>query len=802
MLNIGRKTDMKNGSLSNREVDVSRFIPYTRLVDKHTIKTKSGYLMQVVKLDGYSFETADQIDLNQKKNIRATMLKAISNSRFAVYQHTIRREVDDNQEGFFENEWCKSLDSSYKAKLSKKRMFINEQYLTIIRRPSKSKIGLFSEIVKTLSTKVDKKLKSQIHEHSLKALQEAVNNILTTLAPYKPQLLSLVDSERGLFSEKLSFLSYLINFEHCDVRLPEMSVSDYLPTKRISFGAESFEIRGSSNEDVKLGAIISIKEYANGTGPGMLDGLLRLPHEFVITQSFGFVDRQTSLNSINQSHRKMIAAEEGAQSLIEDIEHARNDVASGQTSFGEHHLSITALGNSKVDLEKSISDCSAQLINLGIVSVREDINLEASFWANLPGNFSYIARKALISSHNFASFASFHNFPAGSKTGNHWGEAITKLETTSGTPYWFNFHERDVGNFTVIGPTGTGKTVLLTFLMAQAQRLNPTCVYFDKDRGAEIFVRAIGGDYTIVNPGRSTGLNPLQLPDTPENRSFLSSWLKILIESEGGNPLTPQENDILADAINANYETDIKHRKLSYFSELLSGYSQNHEYSLSKRIAKWHSDGDKAWLFDNDEDTLSLDNKVIGFDLTTILDDPISRTPWLMYVFHRVNTLLDGRKTIIMLDEGWKLLDDPAFSSRIKDWMKTIRKQNGILGFATQSAKDAIGSSVGDAIIEQSPTQIFLPNARASEEYYCGGFGLSKHELKIIRNLTPESRAFLLRHGTDSVIARLDLSGMAEFIDVLSGRTETVRIVEELIKEYGSKPENWLEHFKNRKVII
>ena len=97
--------------------------------------------------------------------------------------------------------------------------------------------------------------------------------------------------------------------------------------------------------------------------------------------------------------------------------------------------------------------------NIGLISAREDVNLEPAFWANLPGNFSYIARRSLISNKNFASFASLHTFPAGSKTGNHWGEAITRLETTSGTPYWFNFHERDVGNFTVIGPTGTGKTL-------------------------------------------------------------------------------------------------------------------------------------------------------------------------------------------------------------------------------------------------------------------------------------------------------------------------------------------------------
>ena len=218
------------------------------------------------------------------------------------------------------------------------------------------------------------------------------------------------------------------------------------------------------------------------------------------------------------------------------------------------------------------------------------------------------------------------------------------------------------------------------------------------------------------------------------------------------------------------------------------------------RLRRWHSDGDKAWLFDNEKDSLSLENNAIGFDLTTILDDPVSRTPWLMYIFYRVNSLLNGQKTIIMLDEGWKLLDDPAFASRIKDWMKTIRKLNGILGFATQSAKDALSSSVGDTIIEQSPTQIFLPNSKAKESDYCHGFGLSSHELKIIKTLTPESRCFLLKHGNHSVIAKLDLTGLEEYISVLSGRAESVQELERLMSQHGQTTEKWLPHFQKKKV--
>ncbi len=795
MLTAAKKEQTRFGAVAKAEQPASSFIPYTRHIDETTLKTKEGYLLKVLQINGLPFETADQIDINQRKNVRATLLRGLSNSRFAIYHHIVRREVHEHIDDFFENDWCRALDQAYQNKLSHKKMFVNEQYLTIVRRPAQGAIGFMAEFGRTISTKFDRRTQRDQEIESHKALNEAVSHIITTLAPYGPRILGFQETERGTFSEPLSFLSYLINFEKTDIRLPRMSVSEYLPQKRLSFGKETFEVRGAAPGDTKLGAVLSLKEYADGTGPGMLDGLLKLPHEFVVSQSFGFVDRQASLSAMRETKRKLIAGEQGATSLEEDMDDAIDDLASGYSTFGEHHLTVTLLGKTPAQLERVISNCVSTFVNLGIVAAREDINLEPAFWASLPGNFSFIARRSLISNKNFAGFASLHTFPSGRAFGNHWGPAITRLETTSGTPYWFNFHERDVGNFTVIGPTGTGKTVLLTFLNAQAQRLNPRTVYFDKDRGAEIYLRAIGADYTIVRSGTPTGLNPLQLPDTPENRGFLRDWIRLLVNIGYDYAHSAQDIEIISDAVNANFEEPLEHRRLNVFAELLAGHETKHGGSLAARISMWHGKGERAWLFDNPHDALKLENRNIGFDLTSILDDNISRTPWLMYVFHRVSQLLNGEKVIIMLDEGWKMLDDPAFAARIKDWMKTIRKQNGILGFATQSARDALKSNVGDAIIEQSPTQIFFPNARASEKDYCEGFGLSKHELTIIRELTPESRCFLVRHGNDSVIARLDLSGMEDFISVLSGRTETVNLMHDIMARHGTAPEQWLPVF-------
>ena len=142
-----------------------------------------------------------------------------------------------------------------------------------------------------------------------------------------------------------------------------------------------------------------------------------------------------------------------------------------------------------------------------------------------------------------------------------------------------------------------------------------------------------------------------------------------------------------------------------------------------------------------------------------ILDDPVSLAPVLLYLFHRIEMQLDGTPTIIVLEEGWKLLDTPMFAPQIKDWLQTLRKLNAIVVFVTPNIENAIESSIGDTLVQQAATSIFLPNYKASQKHYCEAFKLSEREYEIVRNLAPESRCFLVKHGMDSVVAKLDLPG-------------------------------------------
>ncbi|HEX8512743.1 MAG TPA: VirB4 family type IV secretion/conjugal transfer ATPase, partial [Allosphingosinicella sp.] len=583
------------------------------------------------------------------------------------------------------------------------------------------------------------------------------------------------------------FLSGLYNGEVRPVLLPLQDLGDYLPSRRVSFGQNTAELGAAGASPRSFFGMVSIKDYPGQTVAGMFDELLRLPFELTLSQSFGFVERQAALGRMNLALRRMRSAEDEAVSLRGDLANAKDDVAAGRAAFGEHHMTVALRADTPAAVDEGLSEVQAALADLGIISVREEIALEPAFWAQFPGNFRYIARRGLISTGNFAGLASGHNFPIGRAEGNHWGEAVTLLETTAAGPYYFNFHRGDLGNFTVIGPSGSGKTVVLNFLLAQARKFRPRIIFFDKDRGAELFIRAIGGRYDLLRPGTPSGLNPLQLPDTAANRQFLIDWVALLA---GGADI--DEIARIKDAIDANFEQPEDHRRLRHLAELFRGGHRPTASDLWSRLRPWWGDGERAWLFDNARDRTDLTAESVGFDMTQILDDPALRTPAMMYLFHRVEERLDGSAAIIVVDEGWKALDDDVFVRRIKDWEKTIRKRNGIVGFATQSAQDALESRIASAIVEQAATQIFMANPKARAEDYVGGFGLTPHEYELIRTLPDNAHCFLIKHGTDSVVARLNLTGEQDLLTILSGRERTVRLLDEIRAQTGDDPAEWI----------
>lgn len=760
-------------------------LPYARHVNDHTLETRDGLLLQTIHLRGLLFETADTSELNYRKTLRDAMFRAIGSSRFALYHHVVRREVEIDLDVDYPDAFSQQLGDRWTARLAAKQLFVNDLYLTLIRRPLQGRIGLADQLRNWIGRAGEDPAVAMAYE--LGQLDAGRDALLAALGDYEPRLLGVYDTPNGVCSEPLEFLSALYNGERRPVLLPHQDLGSYLPYRRVSFGQETVELSAAGHLPRSFLGLVSIKDYPAYSAPGMFDELLRLPYELTITQSFAFVERTAALERMNLALRRMRSAEDEAISLRGELAQAKDDVAAGRAGFGEHHMTIAVRGETPGDVDAGVAEATAALADMGIVAVREEIALEPAFWAQFPANFKYIARRGLVSTNNFAGLASAHNFPTGAATGCHWGDTITLLETTAAGPYFFNFHQGDLGNFTVIGPSGSGKTVVLGFLLAQARKLDPRIIFFDKDRGAELFIRAIGGRYDRLHPGEPSGLNPLQLEDTPANRGFLVDWLSQL---SGGADL--QDLARIQDAVDANYDQPPAHRRLRHLVELFRGDQRPQAGDLWSRLRPWWGKGERAWLFDNAEDRTDITARTVGFDMTVLLDDPTVRTPAMMYLFHRVEERLDGSPAIIVVDEGWKALDDDVFVRRIKDWEKTIRKRNGIVGFATQSAQDALESRIASAIIEQAATQIFMINPKARAEDYIGGFGLTPHEYDLIRTLPDSSHSFLIKRGGESVVARLDLSGEDDILTILSGRERTLRLLDEVRASVGDDPADWM----------
>jgi type IV secretion system protein VirB4 len=811
-------------TVARRESATLVRIPYTRHVSPEVVTSISGDYVQVFRLDGASFECADDEALNTWHTKLNVLWRNLASPQVALWTHVIRRReitASANEDSGF----AAALERRYRQRLREQTLMVNELYLSTVYRPTVgAATGLTSKLLKrTGGTSSQFELAD-----ALEACEKLRETVRAALARYEPEVLRLYVRGGRTYSAPLNLFSTLINGEVREVLLPRAPAREVLATSRVSFGTEVLEYRTPSR--TRTGAILGIKEYPTPTYVGMFDALLSAPFAFVLTQSFGFLTRASAQSLLQRQFNRMVNAGDFAVSQAEELKDALDALTSNDFVMGDHHLSLqvlvddpipglthldsstdqsqTALARRQQLLSDAVALARARLADTGLTVAREDLALEAAFWAQLPGNFPMRPRKAPITSRNFAGMSPFHNYPAGRATGNHWGEALTVLVTSAHSPFHFSLHasdptdpeggsRKDTGHTLICGPTGSGKTVFIGFLVAQLSRQGAAQVLFDKDRGLEILVRALGGDYCALKNGERTGFNPLALTPNPLNVEFLKAWLRVLVRPASGELTVRQQAD-LNQALRGTLALESSARRLSRFIEFLDATDPEGLYA---RLAPWceATNGDYAWVFDNATDVFAprlSGSALIGFDVTDFLDHELTRTPITLYLFHLVRQLLDGRRLVCWMDEFWRLLADSAFENFAKDGPKTWRKLNGVMALATQSASDVLASGISRTLIEQTPTKVFFPNADASVDDYCTGFGLTEREYRLIKEeLEPGSRRFLVKQGHQSVVCELDLKGFELELAVISGRRSNLEIVTELISTQGTAPDAWLPRF-------
>ncbi len=798
---------------SRRELPAARQIPYTAHVSESVVKTQAGDYVQVFRLGGASFESADDEELNNWHERLNVTWRNIASPNVALWTHILRRREHTVPGAATASGFAATLARKYRARLSGETLMVNELYLSVVYRPI---VGPTTGAAFKLLSRTTRGVASADLADAIEVCEKLGQTVAASLARYEPERLGVYSLGGRCHSRLLEFFGVLVNAEWQAMPLPRAPLNEALATTRPLFGSEVIEYRLPS--ETRLAAVLGIKEYPTPTSVGMYNALLSAPFAFVLTQSFSFLTKGTAQGLLQRQYNRMANAGDFAVSQAEELKEALDALTANEFAMGDHHFTLQVLtptvearSGPDAELLRGLNDDVAlartMLADSGMTVAREDLALEAAFWAQLPGCFSLRPRKAPISSRNFSAMAPFHNYPVGRATGNHWGDALALLITSARSPYYFSLHasdprdpeggsRKDTGHTFICGPTGSGKTVFIGFLVSMLAGQGATQVVFDKDQGLEILVRALGGVYLPLKPGEPTGFNPLQLDPTPINVEFLKAWLRML--SRGPAPLSTREQTDLDQALRGTLALDLPARRLSRLIEFTDPTRSD---GIHASLARWchGSDGEYAWVFDNATDSVVpqlTGNTTIGFDVTHFLNHELIRGPVNRYLFHLVEQLLDGRRLVCWVDEFSNALADADFESFADNAPKTWRKLNGVLCAATQTASGVLESRIARTIVEQTATKVFFPNPDADARDYIEGFGLTEREFKLLKEqIEPGSRMFLVKQGHYSIVCALDLKGFDAELAVISGRRSTVEQMRQIMRTAGEDPAQWLPMF-------
>ncbi|MGM9484902.1 VirB4 family type IV secretion/conjugal transfer ATPase [Roseateles sp. NT4] len=782
---------------ARNENSLAAFVPFSSMVTPHDVITRGGDYLRVWRLDGVNFECSDQQQLIDRHEALCSLLRNLSGGQWAIWTHRLHRFVTDALQDPQELGFAQDLSQAYQATLNKRPMMSNELYLTLIYRPN------ISKITRALQPRLRSRAAiAEAQVDALRAMEERSALVNRVLRGFGPRLLGPRRQNDREFSEVAEFLGYLVNGRWRPVPLASGPLYRALPTTRLSFGGDKLELR--HGDERRYAALVDIKEYADAVEPGVLDALLYEGSEFIETQSFSILPRREAMRALELQRDQLIASDDVVASQIAEMDVALNELGDGQFCMGEYHYSLVVFGDTVSDAGRRAGKAIGAVGESSSLQLAPvDLVADAAWFAQMPGNWRWRPREAKLSSRAFAALSSAHNFACGKRDGNPWGEALALLRTPSGQPFYLNLHsspededsedKKLPGNTLLIGSTGVGKTTLEMFLLTLTRKWAPAprLVLFDLDRGCEIAIRALGGRYFTLEDGRPTGFNPLQWEPTPARIQFWEQLIRTCVASPA-MPLMPSDEAAIAHAVKSVALMPTSLRRLSTIRQNLPKSGEN---SLYARLGRWCEGGALGWVFDQANDRL-LDlhqATVIGFDTSEFLDLPEVRTPVMMYLLQVMEELVNGERLIYVISEFWKALDHEVFSNFAKQKQKTIRKQNGLGIFDTQSPSDVLRHPIGRTMVEQSVTKIFLANPEAVREEYVDGFGLSEAEFEIVRSLSAQGgRRFLVKQGQASAICELDLAGLDDFITVLSATTDNVALLDAIRAQHGNDPYQWL----------
>ncbi len=515
-----------------------------------------------------------------------------------------------------------------------------------------------------------------------------------------------------------------------------------------------------------------------------VDQLMALDCEYVLVQSFRFLDRLPAEKAIQsaemfyRSEVKSVATRvaerlfdmtsekvnTGNLHLAQDAQDALVELTAGDVAYGYYNMTLLALGESPKHAEAAADLLGSSLRASGFTVVRERHGLMSALLTTFPGNPNATLRWRLASTANLADLAPIRTITQGESTHplfsrvlGHDVPPLCRFLTPHGIAFDFNTHEGDLGHTAIVGGSGSGKTSLMTLLISQFRKYNPSQTYiFDKDYSLMMATVLHGGKHIDMsrNSGARPMLNPVRVMLKNGDDARLRQWIEVLIGADGHGVPGPESTTINT-AIQQLRRTHEANWKLSAVFALIAGQDMN----LANKIAPYvdQSEGEGGYgtvgshasFFDNYDDHFDL-TSLVGMECGGVLDDKKVASPFMDYAFYAIERSLDGNTpTMIYVEEAWYMLSNPAFASKMEDWLRTFRKKRAFVVFATQALDEIARLPNIGSFVTNIPTQIFLPSVKSSvhgqAELFRQVFGTTDAQIALLAQAIPKRDYLLVR---------------------------------------------------------
>jgi type IV secretion system protein TrbE len=548
---------------------------------------------------------------------------------------------------------------------------------------------------------------------------------------------------------------------------------------------------------------LSVIGFPNMSRPGILDALNSSDFTYRWTTRFIALDKTDATKVLTRlrrqwfNKRKSITAmlrevlynqpvqllDSDADNKVVDADLALQALGGDHVAFGYLTTTITVMDADRGRVEDKVRHVERIVNGLGFTTIREGVNAVEAWLSSLPGHTYANVRQPIVHTLNLAHLMPLSSVWAGPARNAHLdGPPLLVAQTAGSTPFRLSTHVGDVGHMMIVGPTGAGKSVLLALLALQFRRYPDSQIYiFDMGRSARAATLAMQGAHHALGSGGDEGglaFQPLRAIDDPAERSWAAEWVAALLAHEK-LAVTPEVKEALWSALGSLASAPPEERTMTGLALLLQSNA------LRAAIQPYTLDGAFGRLLDAAESGLAFAD-VQCFETETLMNSAGAVAPVLTYLFHRLDERFSGRPTLLILDEAWKYLDHPLFAARIREWLKTLRKKNVAVVFASQSLADVAESGIAPAIIESCPQRILLPNDRAIEPQSRAAyerFGLNDRQIELISRATPK-RHYYLQSARGNRLFELGLGPIALALCGASDPATQARI-DRLLDEHG-----------------